>query len=26
LLRDAYRKERIACTVRSVRVHRKGHA
>ena len=26
LLRDAYRKERIACTVRAVRVHRKGHA
>jgi homoserine kinase len=26
LLRDAYRKERIACTVRTVRVHRKGHA
>jgi homoserine kinase len=26
MLRDAYRKERIACTVRTVRVHRKGHA
>jgi homoserine kinase len=26
LLREAYRKERIACTVRTVRVHRKGHA
>jgi homoserine kinase len=26
MLRDAYRKEGIACTVRAVRVHRKGHA
>lgn len=26
MLREAYRKERIACTVRTVRVHRKGHA
>lgn len=26
LLREAYRKERIACTVRTVRVHRKGRA
>jgi homoserine kinase len=26
MLRDGYRKERIACTVRTVRVHRKGHA
>jgi homoserine kinase len=26
MLRDAYRKERIAGTVRTVRVHRKGHA
>jgi homoserine kinase len=26
MLRDAYRRERIACTVRTVRVHRKGHA
>jgi len=26
MLREAYRKERIACTVRTVRVHRRGHA
>jgi homoserine kinase len=26
LLRAAYRQERISCTVRTVRVHRKGHA
>jgi homoserine kinase len=26
MLRDAYRKERIGCTVRTVRVHRRGHA
>jgi homoserine kinase len=26
ILRDAYRKERIACTVRTVKVHRKGDA
>ena len=26
MLRDVYRKEGIACTVRAVRVHRKGHA
>jgi len=26
VLRDAYRKERIACTVRTVRVHREGDA